>query len=124
MQELADALAERLGAPVAIEDRRYRMLAYSAHAEAPDRVRLASILTREAPSDLAAWLDANGLPDAEAPVRLAPPPELGMGPRVAVPIPGRLGYVWLVDDGRVGEEELAAADRDRRCRGDRDPRPA
>jgi hypothetical protein len=109
MQELADALAERLGAPVAIEDRRYRMLAYSAHAEAPDRVRLASILTREAPSDLAAWLDANGLPDAEAPVRLAPPPELGMGPRVAVPIPGRLGYVWLVDDGRVGEEELAAA---------------
>jgi len=109
MQELADALAERLGAPVAIEDRRYRMLAYSAHAEAPDRVRLASILTREAPSDLAAWLDANGLPDAEAPVRLAPPPELGMGPRVAVPIPGRLGYVWLVDDGGVGEEELAAA---------------
>ena len=51
MQELADALAERLGAPVAIEDRRYRMLAYSAHAEAPDRVRLASILTREAPAD-------------------------------------------------------------------------
>ena len=109
MQELADALAERLGAPVAIEDRRYRMLAYSAHAEAPDPVRLASILTREAPADLAAWLDANGLPDADGPVRLAPPPQLGMGPRVAVPIPGRLGYVWLVDDGRVGEDDLAAA---------------
>jgi hypothetical protein len=109
MQELADALAERLGAPVAIEDRRYRMLAYSAHAEAPDPVRLASILTREAPAELAAWLDAQGLPDAEAPVRLAPPPALGMGPRVAVPIPGRLGYVWLVDDGRVGDAELAAA---------------
>ena len=60
MQELADALAERLGAPVAIEDRRYRMLAYSAHAEAPDAVRLASILTREAPAALAAWLDARG----------------------------------------------------------------
>jgi len=109
MQELADALAERLGAPVAIEDRRYRMLAYSAHEQAPDRVRLASILTREAPSDLAAWLDDHGLPDAEGPMRLVPPPELGMGPRVAVPIPGRLGYVWLVDDGRMGEEELAAA---------------
>ncbi|HYI18135.1 MAG TPA: helix-turn-helix domain-containing protein [Solirubrobacteraceae bacterium] len=109
MQELADALAERLGAPVAIEDRRYRMLAYSAHAEAPDQVRLTSILTREAPAELAAWLDAQGLPDAQAPVRLAPPPALGMGPRVAVPIPGRLGYVWLVDDGRVGEVALAAA---------------
>lgn len=109
MQELADALAERLGTPVAIEDRRYRMLAYSAHAEAPDRVRLASILTREAPAELAAWLDAHGLPDADAPVRLAPPPALGMGPRVAVPIPGRLGYVWLVDDGTVGPAELAAA---------------
>jgi hypothetical protein len=109
MQELADALAERLGAPVAIEDRRYRMLAYSAHAAAPDPVRLASILTREAPAELAAWLDEHGLPDADAPVRLAPPPALGMGPRVAVPIPGRLGYVWLVDDGTVGAEELAAA---------------
>ena len=108
MQELADALAERLGAPVAIEDRRYRMLAYSAHAAAPDPVRLASILTREAPAELAAWLDARGLPDADAPVRLAPPPGLGMGPRVAVPIPGRLGYVWLVDDGTVGDAELAA----------------
>ena len=124
VQELADALAERLGAPVAIEDRRYRMLAYSAHAEAPDRVRLASILTREAPADLAAWLDANGLPDAEAPVRLAPPPQLGMGPRVAVPIPGRLGYVWLVDDGRVGEEALAAAPRPRLPRRPRSARGA
>ncbi len=109
MQELADALAERLGTPVAIEDRRYRMLAYSAHAQAPDPVRLASILTREAPAALAAWLDEHGLPDADGPVRLAPPSALGMGPRVAVPIPGRLGYVWLVDDGGVGEAELTAA---------------
>ena len=52
LQELVDGLAARLGRPVAIEDRRYRVLAYSAHAEPLDRVRMASILTREAPADL------------------------------------------------------------------------
>jgi hypothetical protein len=111
LQDLVDALAERLGRPVAIEDRRYRVLAYSAHAEPLDRVRLASILTREAPADVAAWLDAQGLPRAESPVRLPDAPQVGMGPRVAVPVRGDgvLGFVWLVDDG-VGAEELAAAE--------------
>jgi hypothetical protein len=112
LQELVDALAERLGRPVALEDHRYRVLAYSAHAEPLDRVRMASILTREAPADLAAWLDAERLGAATAPVRLAPPPELGMGPRVAVPVRaerGLLGFVWLIDEG-VGAAELGAAE--------------
>jgi hypothetical protein len=113
LQELADGLAARLGRPVAIEDRRFRVLAYSAHAEPPDRVRLASILTREAPADLAAWLDARGLAAATGPVRLAPPAELGMGPRVAIPVRsdgGVLGFVWLIDEG-IGDAELAAAEQ-------------
>jgi len=111
LQDLVDALAERLGRPVAIEDRRYRVLAYSAHAEPLDRVRLTSILTREAPADVADWLDAQGLARAEAPVRLPDAPHVGMGPRVAVPVRGEsvLGFVWLVDEG-VGAEELAAAE--------------
>jgi hypothetical protein len=111
LQELVDALAERLGRPVSIEDRRYRVLAYSAHAEPLDRVRLTSILTREAPADVAQWLDGRGLPRAGGPVRLPDAPEVGMGPRVAVPVrdDGVLGFVWLVDEG-VGPAELAAAE--------------
>ena len=111
LQELVDTLAERLGRPVSIEDRRYRVLAYSAHAGRLDRVRLASILTREAPPEVADWLDGQGLPRAEAPVRLPDAAELGMGPRVAVPVrdDGVLGFVWLIDDG-VGPAELAAAE--------------
>jgi len=111
LQDLVDALAARLGRPVSIEDRRYRVLAYSAHAEPLDRVRLASILTREAPADVADWLDAQGLPRADAPVRLPDAPHVGMGPRVAVPVraEGVLGFVWLIDEG-VGAEELAAAE--------------
>jgi hypothetical protein len=111
LQELVDALAGKLGRPVAIEDRRYRVLAYSAHTEPLDRVRLFSILTREAPADVAAWLDAQGLPRAEGPVRLPDAPHVGMGPRVAVPVRGDgvLGFVWLVDEA-VGPEELAAAE--------------
>ena len=111
LQDLVDALAERLGRPVSIEDRRYRVLAYSAHAGPLDRVRLASILTREAPPEVADWLDGRGLPLAEAPVRLPDATELGMGPRVAVPVrdDGVLGFVWLIDEG-VGPAELAAAE--------------
>jgi hypothetical protein len=116
LQELVDALAERLGRPVAIEDRRYRVLAYSAHAEPLDRVRLASILTREAPADVADWLDAQGLPSAQGPVRLPDAPRVGMGPRVAVPVrdDGVLGFVWLIDEG-LGAEELAAAEQTARA---------
>ena len=111
LQDLVDALAARLGRPVAIEDRRYRVLAYSAHAEPLDRVRLASILTREAPADVAGWLDGQGLPRADGPVRLPDAPHVGMGPRVAVPVRGDgvLGFVWLIDE-EVGPEELAAAE--------------
>jgi PucR C-terminal helix-turn-helix domain len=111
LQELVDALADRLERPVAIEDRRYRVLAYSAHAEPPDRVRLASILTREAPADVVAWLDERGLSHAQSPVRLPDAPHVGMGPRVAVPVRTDrvLGFVWLIDEG-VGAEEVAAAE--------------
>jgi len=111
LQELVDDLAERLGRPVALEDRRYRVLAYSAHAEPLDRVRLASILTRQAPADVAAWLDAEGLQDAVTAVRLPDAPHVGMGPRVAIPVRdgALLGFLWLVDEG-VGAPELAAAE--------------
>jgi hypothetical protein len=111
LQDLVDGLAQRLGRPVAIEDRRYRVLAYSAHAEQPDRVRLASILTREAPADVADWLDGQGLLRAERPLRLPAAPEIGMGPRVAIPVrgDGLLGFVWLIDEA-VGEKELEAAE--------------
>jgi hypothetical protein len=111
LQDLVDELALRLGRPVAVEDRRYRVLAYSSHGDQPDRVRLTSILTREAPADVADWLDSQGLPQATAPVRLPAAPELGMGPRVAVPVRGDgvLGFVWLIDEA-VGAAELAAAE--------------
>ena len=110
LQDLVDALARRLGGPVSIDDRRYRVLAYSAHAEPPDALRLTSILTRAVPAAVAAWLDERGLPDAEAPVRLPANPGLGMGPRVAVPIrgDGLLGFLWLFDEA-VSDEALAAA---------------
>ena len=111
LQELVDDLAERLGRPVALEDRRYRVLAYSAHDAPLDRVRLASILAREAPADVVAWLDAEGLQDAEAAVHIPDAPHVGMGPRVAVPVRdgGLLGFLWLVDEG-LAAADLAAAE--------------
>jgi len=111
LQDLVDALAQRLGRPVSIDDRRYRVLAYSAHAEPPDALRLTSILTRAVPADVAAWLDERGLPAAAGPVRLPANPPLGMGPRVAIPIRGEglLGFLWLFDEA-VSADALAAAE--------------
>ena len=111
LQDLVDELAQRLGRPVSIDDRRYRVLAYSAHAEPPDPLRLTSILTRAVPADVAAWLDERGLPGASGPVRLPANPPLGMGPRVAIPIRGEglLGFLWLFDEA-VSADELAAAE--------------
>ena len=64
LQDLVDDLADTLGRPVALEDRRWRLLAFSAHTELEDRVRQASILARAAPPEVVAWLDTLGLEHA------------------------------------------------------------
>jgi hypothetical protein len=99
VQDLVDDLADALGRPVALEDRRWRLLAFSAHTELEDRVRQASILARAAPPDVAAWLDTLGLDRAGALVDTPANDAIGMGPRVCAP--GRhgdtvLGFLWVI----------------------------
>src|SRR3954452_2596761 len=64
VQDLVDDLADALGRPVALEDRRWRLLASRAHTELGDPVRQASILARAAPPSVAAWLDTLDLDHA------------------------------------------------------------
>ena len=62
LQDLVDDAGRRASAgPVSVEDRRWRLLAFSAHTELEDRVRQASILARAAPPAVATWLDTLGL---------------------------------------------------------------
>jgi PucR C-terminal helix-turn-helix domain len=99
VQDLVDDLADVLGRPVALEDRRWRLLAFSAHTELEDRVRQASILARAAPPDVVAWLDTLGLEQAGEVVDTPENAAIGMGPRTCAPVRhdgALLGFLWVI----------------------------
>ena len=106
--ELAGEVARRTNGLVSIEDERSHVLAYSAAADAADELRRLSILGREGPPEMLAWLRQWGVMDAlrttGGAVEVAAHPELGLRERVAVAIraPGSsgelgefLGAIWL-----------------------------
>lgn len=116
LQRLVDELGESIARPVDLEDRELRVLAYSAHDHEIDAVRSRSILARTSPKEVDTWMRRHGIHAADRPLRLPAAPELGMAPRVCVPVRdgrGLLGFLWLVDEpGRViGETEADAATR-------------
>ena len=61
LQEIVDDLEAEIRRPISVEDRRWRLLAHSAQPDETDPVRRASILTRETPPDVTAWLEGLGL---------------------------------------------------------------
>jgi hypothetical protein len=99
VQDIIDDLAELLGRPVSLEDRRWRLLAYSAYTDPGDRVRQASILARAAPPEVVEWLEGLDLPAADALVDTAPNPEIGIGPRTCAPVRHGgvlLAFLWVI----------------------------
>lgn len=110
LQGAVDALAASIGRPVGVDDRQFRALAYSSHADGVDPVRLASILQREAPRAVTGWLESLGIRDAEGFVRVPANPDLGMTARVCIPVRfdgALLGYLWLIDEPEpLSEAEL------------------
>ncbi len=99
LQDLVDDLAATVGRPVALEDRRWRLLAFSAHTELEDRVRQASILARAAPPEVVAWLDTLGLEHAGDTVDTPANAAIGMGPRTCAPVRHDgtlLGFLWVI----------------------------
>ena len=114
LQGLVDTLAQRTGRPIVLEDRRQRMLVYSEHGDPLDRVRSESILRRRTTPEVVAWLRRFGIATSTSPVRTPANEDLGLLPRVCVPIRHQdllLGFLWFVDpDGSLGEPELTAID--------------
>lgn len=124
MQQLVDQIAARIGRPVLVEDRRQRVLCYSAHIEPLDEVRRASILRRSTTPEVIDFFQSHAIARSRVPVRTPAAPDLGLMPRVCVPVWHAdllLGFVWLIDstsdpmgDGeidRLGDwvQELALA---------------
>jgi sugar diacid utilization regulator len=110
VQALVDALAAELDRPAGVDDRHFRSIAYSSHADDIDSVRLASILQRQAPRSVREWLEEIGVHEAATHLRVPANPELGMAARVCMPlrfdeIP--LGYLWLIDEPEpVTDEQI------------------
>ncbi|MCS0603452.1 helix-turn-helix domain-containing protein [Streptomyces sp. LP11] len=100
---LANAIATLLDAPVTIEDRRYRILAFSGRQDEADAARVASILARRVPERYLRIHEEHGvlkeLYRTDGPVHI-PPPALGDEvalPRAAIAVRAGdeiLGSVW------------------------------
>jgi sugar diacid utilization regulator len=114
VQPLVDSLAAALRRPVAVDDRRLRAIAYSAHTGKIDAVRMASLLRRGASAPVAEWLESHRIATARAPVRIPANAALGASARICVPMrfdDVLLGFLWLIDEPVVDDAELRTAER-------------
>jgi len=112
LQEIVDALSERLDRPVLVDDVELRPLAYSSQTGELDFVRTASILSRHAPDAARDVLFAYGIRAASLPVRIPAHPEIPMSARICLPIVSAgqaVGFLWLLEEPPVREDELALA---------------
>src|SRR5579859_3440379 len=110
LQVLVNDLAERMSAPIVLEDHEQRMVVYSAHDGPVDEVRRDSIMRRETKTAVRDWFRQFGILRASAPLRIPSHPELGILGRLCAPVRfrGRLmGWLFLIDDAqRLGPAEL------------------
>lgn len=100
LQRIVDDVAMRLGRPLLLEDSLQRVVAYSEQDGTMDDVRRDSILRRHTTAAVRDFLRSTGIHEASGPVRTPGAPELGLLPRVCVPIrhDGRLlGFLWCID---------------------------
>ena len=113
LQRLVETLARRLGRSVAVDDLGFRLLAYSAHVDQADPVRTQIVLNREASPEVSAWVRRQGIGRAKGPTRVAGNAELGLLPRLCVPVRGHgvhFGYLWLIDpDHSLQPDDLTRA---------------
>jgi sugar diacid utilization regulator len=109
LQLVIEGLARDLARAVAVDDRDLRLLAFTSHSGAVDDARQQAIMTRQAPAKAAAWARSHGISKATKPVRIPANAELGMLPRVCVPLRAHgahFGFLWLIDP----DEALTDAD--------------
>ncbi|MGI5255700.1 PucR family transcriptional regulator [Streptomyces angustmyceticus] len=111
---LADAIAAVIDAPVTIEDRSSRVLAYSARQERGDEARVATIMGRHVPDDVNAHFRRHGvfhrIAQDTGPIYVPAVVE-GTKPRLVMPVHAGgdvLGSIWAIVPGPVAAERAAA----------------
>lgn len=112
--DLADEMAELLGAPCTVEDPDFNLIAYSGQSGV-DAVRQTSILERRASREARDWFRGQGVTESPGPLRTPASPDLGIEARLCIPARhlGRLhALFWLLDpDEDIGPASWAAVER-------------
>ncbi|HEX4814823.1 MAG TPA: hypothetical protein VFV66_18945, partial [Nonomuraea sp.] len=113
LQRTVDELAARLGRPLLLEDRVQRVVAYSEQNGAMDDIRRDSILRRRTTPEARQWLRAAGAYESPGPMRTPGAPQLGLLPRVCVPLrhaDGLHGFLWFIDaDPAMSSDQVEEA---------------
>ncbi|QKW34405.1 helix-turn-helix domain-containing protein [Actinomadura sp. NAK00032] len=113
LQEIAELAADLLRAPATLEDRDFHLVAYAAHGDTIDPVRLDSILHRRSSEDVRARFERHGIARATGPVRIPADASLGQLARLCLPVRWHnvtYGYLWLLDDQeRITSAQAAKA---------------
>jgi sugar diacid utilization regulator len=113
LQRVAQALADKTGRAIAIDDPQMNLICHTAHDESVDPHRVASVMRMRAPDEVVAHAFAQGIATAEGPVKVPGLPEIELLPRICIPVrcQGLLfGYLWIIEpDGGLPPEHQEAA---------------
>ncbi|ASI36650.1 MULTISPECIES: helix-turn-helix domain-containing protein [Exiguobacterium] len=103
LDDLAEAIGLALNAPITIEDRNHRLLAYSTHTTDTDPARVATIIGRRVPESVIdqLWKDEviQSLAAQDDPLVITARTSVGLNDRVAIAIKQDmeiLGYIWSI----------------------------
>ncbi|KQQ08229.1 PucR family transcriptional regulator [Rathayibacter sp. Leaf296] len=111
IQEIVDDLARTISRSVAVDDQDLNLLAASSHYDDADPARIEALIGRVVSPERARWAREQGVFRAIEPMRLLGSPELGIKPRLVVPVRvdrELVALLWIIDDGRITADELAA----------------
>jgi PucR C-terminal helix-turn-helix domain/GGDEF-like domain len=113
LQQTIEDLAQRLGRSVAVDDPALRLIACSSHFGDADPARLDSLVGRRVEGVMRDFVMSSGISQWRGPGRIPARPDLGTErDRVGFPLRTRyelLGFMWILDDGSISEEEMRLA---------------
>lgn len=116
LQQIVDALADRLGRSVAVDDVKWRLVTASRHFGDEDPLRVYAVMRRTSDPRLVDYFQRLGIAAWTTPRRIPANPDLDLKPRVCFPVHPHgilLAFLFLIDDAvQDWEIELAAAAAD------------
>jgi hypothetical protein len=112
IQQLLDEIAVETGSGVSLDDLAGRLVAYSTHHGRADDARVRALLERRSPEDVRSWETQHGAVTATRPLVIPANDELGMSPRICLPLLHhgiRTGLLFLIAEGPSPSQADAVA---------------